>query len=118
MQPFAKTTMLPVLLVAALLASSSTPVPGQEKKNSELIVGKWDIGMNTIFEYRKDGTMLMTIGKVEVPGKYKFINNDTMEVEITFMGKTKSNRLKVVIKGDEMTTTDPEGKSNKLTRVK
>ena len=103
-------------LVVLLLMGA--PVASQANKNQELIVGKWDIGMNTVFDYRKDGTMLMTIGNVEIPGKYKFVSNDTIEVTITVMGKTKSNRLKVVIKGDEMTTTDPEGKSNKLTRIK
>jgi uncharacterized protein (TIGR03066 family) len=105
-------------LALFLLVLSSAPGTAQANKNKELIVGKWDIGMSTVFEYRKDGTMLMTIGKVEVPGKYKFVNDDTIEVEITLMGKTRSNRLKVVIKEDEMTTTDPDGKSNKLTRIK
>jgi uncharacterized protein (TIGR03066 family) len=105
---------LPLLVLFLMPA----PAASQANKNQALIVGKWDIGMNTVFDYRKDGTMLMTIGNIEIPGKYKFVSNDTIEVTITVMGKTKSNRLKVVIKGDEMTTTDPEGKSNKLTRIK
>lgn len=87
-------------------------------KNAELIVGKWDIGMNTIMEYKKDGGFVMTIGAVVINGKYKFISDDTIEVEITLGDKTKSNKLKIAIKDDKMTTTDPDGKMNTLTRVK
>ena len=87
-------------------------------KNAELIVGKWDIGMNTIMEYKKDGGFVMTVGTVVVNGKYKFISDDTIEVEVTVGDKTKSNKLKVAFKDDEMTTTDPEGKMNKLKRIK
>jgi len=102
------------LVLVLLLAGRAAAAP----KNAELIVGKWDIGMNTVFEYKKDGTFVMTIGTVALNGKYKFIDDNTMEVEITVGDKTKKNRLKVAIQGDEMTTTDPEGKSNKLTRIK
>ena len=103
-----------VVAVLLLVVGALNAAP----KNAELIVGKWDIGMNTIMEYKKDGTFVMTVGTLVVNGKYKFISDDTIEVEITVGDKTKSNKLKVAFKDDEMTTTDPEGKMNKLKRVK
>ena len=103
-----------VVALWMLVAASLNTAP----KNAELIVGKWDIGMNTIIEYKKDGTFVMTVGTLAVNGKYKFITDDTIEVELTVGDKTKSNRLKVAFKDDEMTTTDPDGKTNKLKRVK
>jgi uncharacterized protein (TIGR03066 family) len=101
-----------VVLLGLAAAVSAAP------KNQELIVGKWDPGMSTIFDYKKDGTFTMTIGTVVINGKYKFLSDDVMEVAITFNEKTKTNKLKVAIKDDEMTTTDPEGKSTTLKRVK
>jgi uncharacterized protein (TIGR03066 family) len=113
-----RVTFLPGLALLIVLLSSA-PAPSQAAKYKELIVGKWDIGMSTIFEYRQDGTMKMTLKKtVEINGKYKFISDDTIEVEITVGDKTRSNRLKIAIKDDTMTTTDPDGKQNILTRVK
>jgi uncharacterized protein (TIGR03066 family) len=106
------------VLISLVVLTNGPPAVAQGGKNKELIVGKWDIGMETIIEYRKDGTMTMTIRKVEINGKYKFVEDDTIEVEITFMDKTKKNRLKVAFKDDEMTTTDPDGKTNRLKRVK
>ncbi len=104
-----------ILVVGSLfLAGFAVAAP----KNAELIVGKWDIGMNTIMEYKKDGGFVMTVGTVAINGKYKFISDDTIEVEISVGDKTKSNKLKVAFKDDEMTTTDPDGKMNKLKRVK
>jgi uncharacterized protein (TIGR03066 family) len=97
-----------------LVAGSSIAAP----KNAELIVGKWDIGMNTIMEYKKDGGFVMTVGNVVINGKYKFISDDTIDIEIMVGDKAKSNKLKIAIKDDEMTTTDPDGKMNKLKRVK
>jgi uncharacterized protein (TIGR03066 family) len=87
-------------------------------KNAELIVGKWDIGMNTIMEYKKDGGFVMTVRTKAINGKYKFLTDDTIEVEITVGDKIGISKLKIAIKDDEMTTTDPDGKMNKLTRVK
>ncbi|OAI51356.1 hypothetical protein AYO44_00675 [Planctomycetaceae bacterium SCGC AG-212-F19] len=108
-----------MLATACLLLLVSSPIKSaQTGKAKDLIVGKWDIGMNTVFEYKKDGTFVMTVGTVAINGKYTFVSDDTMEVEITVGDKTRKNRLKVVIKDNEMTTTDPEGKSNKLTRIK
>src|SRR5262249_42745690 len=106
------------VLVFLVILVYAAPTVAQGGKNKDLIVGKWDIGMETIIEYRKDGTMTMTIRKVEINGKYKFVEDDTIEVEITFNDKTKKNRLKVAFKDDQMTTTDPDGKTNNLKRVK
>lgn len=106
--------LLTPLFVLLLLAAGAAAAP----KNAELIVGKWDIGMETVMEYRKDGTLSMVIGKIVVNGRYKFINDDTMEVEITLGDQTKKNQLKVSIKDDELTTTEANGKSNKLKRIK
>jgi len=101
-------------LLVLLLACAAVAAP----KNAELIVGKWDIGMDTVMVYRKDGTLSMVIGTIVVNGKYKFISDDTMEVEITLGDKTKKNQLKVAIQGDELTTTEANGKTNKLKRIK
>lgn len=106
--------LLTPLFVLLLLATAAVAAP----KNAELIVGKWDLGMNTVMEYRKDGALLMTIGSAVISGKYRFIDDDTIEVVITLGDQNKKNQLKVAIKDDELTTTEANGRSNKLKRIK
>src|SRR5271156_3246443 len=74
-----------------VLLWNSGPAPSQAAKNKELLVGKWDIGMETTIEYKKDGSLVMKIRDATINGKYTFVDNETIEVEITVGDKTKKN---------------------------
>ena len=100
------------LLVFCTAPGSAAP------KNTDLIVGKWDPGMNAVIEYKKDGTMSISVGKDKIDGKYKFLDEDTIEIELPGKNGPRTNKLKVAIKDDELTTTDPDGKTTRLKRVK
>jgi hypothetical protein len=62
----------------------------------------------------------MTAGEGTVTDKYKFAQDDIVDVAFEFMGRTEANKMKVEFKGDEMTTTDQDAKKavNKWKRVK
>lgn len=91
-------------------------------KPSNQIVGKWNAelpkdapkelaGMMPVMEFKNDGVLIMSMGPINMNAKYKFVADDTMEVEMDVPGKGKdAKKMKVEIKGDEMTTTELEGK--------
>jgi uncharacterized protein (TIGR03066 family) len=119
-----RTVSVAVAACAVLLGvAAATPVRAADK-NKDLIVGKWraekDGAVMTV-EFTKDGAMKLNAEKggqkINFDGKYKFVDDDNIEVEMTFMGQTKKEKNKVAINKDELTLTDPEGKVETFKKV-
>jgi len=54
------------------------------KRNSSLIIGKWQMqGQNTVIEFKSDGTLINQDGSGMQNGKYTFSDDTHMKVEIT-----------------------------------
>lgn len=96
-------------------------------KPKDLIVGKWEAQADEakkmggmVVDFRPDSAMTMKMGKVSIDGKYKFVDDATVEVEMEMFGKKDSKKYKVEIVKDEMTTTELDGKKevSKFKKVK
>lgn len=87
-------------------------------KPSELIVGKWqstDAKKGTI-EFFQDGKVLLG---GTLSAKYRFIDDDNIEVELKVPGtdQTGTKRVRVKITANDMTATDRDG-TTKYQRVR
>jgi hypothetical protein len=110
-----------LLLVLALLAAASAG----DAKPRDLILGKWEsqdgVSKGVVVEFKDNGTTTATFkGRVTSTGKYKFVEDDVLEFEATFLGAGKKliSRFRIKITGDELTQTDLNTKSEKhLKRV-
>ena len=110
-----------LVLVVTLLASATA----DDKKPKDLILGKWEsqdgLSKGVVVEFKDDGTTTASFkGKVRSTGKYKFVEDDVMEFEPTFVGGTKLvPRFRIKIMDDELTQTDLKTKIEKhFKRVK
>jgi hypothetical protein len=109
-----------------LVASFSITVTADEKKPKDLILGKWEsvdgVSKGVVVEFKADGTTTATFKERTIStGKYKFVEDDVMEFEPTFLGKGEklTVRFRMKIAGDELTQTDLNTKIEKhLKRVK
>jgi len=112
-------TMLAVGVV--LCIAVGTPLVAADKPK-DLIVGKWEPtekkDQTPVIEFTKDGKVKISIQQLKIEGTYKFLDDNNMEVETTFMGQTKKEKMKVEVTKDELTTTDPKGEIEKFKRVK
>lgn len=76
---------------------------------AKLIVGKWqplDIKDEASLEFLKDGKVQITAKEVVIPGTYKFTDETTMEVTLTFGGKDTTLKFKVTVTDDTLTTQE------------
>jgi len=108
-------------VVLTLLASATA----DDKKPKDLILGKWEsqdgLSKGVVVEFKDDGTTTASFkGKVRTTGKYKFVEDDVMEFEPTFVGgKKRLPRFRIKIMDDEFTQTDLNTKIEKhFKRVK
>ena len=106
-------------LVAVLLACGMLCL-GCSYKVSKEIVGKWKAQDDTsLTEFRADGTFILD-GDKEMVGKYKFIGSE--KVKLAFdgpVGKLVGSMVfRMVVKGDTLEVTDPDGEKETLERVK
>lgn len=119
------------LLLSALLAFA---VGCGASKPKDQIVGKWEsteeADKGNTMEFKADGTVAfvakMGDKSMTMPGKYKFLEDELMEVEIENplaalvpgSPKTMSQKIKIKVDKDSLTTTDEKGKVEKAKRVK
>lgn len=97
-----------------------------DKKLKDLILGKWESQEGTskgvVVEYKADGTTVASFKeKTFNTGRYKFVEDDVMEFEATFIKADKKliNRYRIKIVDDELIKTDLNAKTeSKLKRVK
>src|SRR5262245_46027399 len=91
-------------------ASDSSKQPASDSsKPQDLIVGKWKgktklpgqvNEIEVTVEYLRDGTMKQTQMGIEIAGSYKFLDDNTIEEEATFMGRTQKEKTKVSVTKD------------------
>jgi uncharacterized protein (TIGR03066 family) len=97
-----------------------------DPKPKDAIVGKWICTegetKDALVEFTKDGVVKVSLKlgdqDLKFEGKYKFLDDDNIEVEITAGGETHKEKNKVKISKDDMTLTDPKGKEEKFKRKK
>jgi hypothetical protein len=109
-------------MLAVTLSADAT---ADDKKPKDLILGKWEsqdgLSKGVIVEFKDDGTTTASFkGKVQSTGKYKFVEDDVMEFEPTFVGGKKLvPRFRIKLTDDELTQTDLKTKIEKhFKRVK
>ena len=107
-------------LLAALVA---LVLAGCGAKPQELIIGKWEPvdAKNAVrgLEFSKDGAMRFSLARtVWVDGKYRFIGDEHVELEKSFLGITHVEKYSVTIKKDDLIATDEKGNKHEFKRVK
>ena len=100
MRPVVATALVTLLPLLALAA---------DPKPKDLIVGKWAAEGSkgaVVIEYTKDGNCLMHAAGVTLPGgKYKFVDDDTMELTVDVQGKQVASKYRVKVTKDDLVET-------------
>jgi len=121
------------LLLAGLMVVCASCTA--QKSPKELIIGKWesiDGDVKTSVEFMKDGTAKATRGVLPMTGRYQWIDDQTLDMEVdnplagSSLGnipgkelpKTVNFRSKVTVTKTELTTVDPDGKTVHFRRMK
>jgi uncharacterized protein (TIGR03066 family) len=114
-----RTARLCCVLSLAFLASACSSKPKDQ------IIGKWsgkDGETDLTMEFNKDGTMKTEVkgGLVSgsVSGKYKFVDDNTIEMEVDVGDQKQTKKARVTIEKDKMTLTDDKDKKLEYTRAK
>jgi uncharacterized protein (TIGR03066 family) len=110
-----------VFFLVGLSTVCSAPVAAAPKP-AELIIGKWEaLGENkkAIIEFAKGGEVIMLAEpEPAVKGKYKFLEDELLEVEFVIGDKKATQKLKIKVDKDTLETTDESKKVEKFKRVK
>ena len=108
----------------------AVPASGDDKQAKELLVGKWEAKVKSgdkeatlLLEFDKDGkvSMKVTGGEKEFTftGKYKVIDENTLELMTTVNQKTMTDRSKFKVTKDSLELSDKSGgKPTTFTRAK
>src|SRR5260221_14246443 len=113
MEPFMKLRSLAALAVLVLLAPAVTRALAADKPQ-DLIIGKWrqSEGKGHL-EFLKDGKLKFLIPQnSSVDGTYKFLDDKTLEIKMSFEGQETKTKLKVTVTKDELTMQE-EGEDRK-----
>jgi uncharacterized protein (TIGR03066 family) len=94
-------------------------------KPEGLIVGKWKLVKPKVegtLEFTKEGKLLIKFRdrdkkEIEVTGTYRFLPDGQMEVELTYQGLTKKEKLKVKVTAKDLATTDSKNKNDLFQRI-
>ena len=117
---------LALLLVAgSALAQKEKDKDKDKPKAKDLIVGVWkgkdkvgDKEIEMTMEFTKDGALKMEMMGLKIDGKYKFADDNNVEVEFSLGGQTIKQKLKVEATKDKLSMTDEKGMKNEFTRSK
>jgi uncharacterized protein (TIGR03066 family) len=119
---------LSATLIAVVVLSTLASAGAQDKdkaKPKDLIVGKWepadDGGKGIVIEFTKDGALRFSYKDQTFDGKYTFLDDDNIDVELTALGQTKKTKMKVKVTKDELITIEDSGgktKEGKFKRIK
>jgi uncharacterized protein (TIGR03066 family) len=117
--------MMSVVLVAVVIVGCGGSKPKDQ------IVGKWEAtesvlgkDVKVVMEFTADGAAKMSMNAEgqEIPGpsgKYKFIDDNTMEIEYTEDGKTKKDKATIEsISSEKVVMVGEGGKKKELKKVK
>jgi uncharacterized protein (TIGR03066 family) len=109
-----------------LLGTAGAAADDKADKAAKMLVGKWEatVKSNTgkeikiQLEFTKDNKLVVSYSGVKVEGKYKVVDEKTLEVERTFMGKTMKEKNEFKVTKDTLEMKGSRGQSQKFTRVK
>ena len=120
-----------LLAACAVVALLSSQAFADAKSDAEkALMGKWeakqklgDKEIKATVDFQKDGKLAMSVtntpmGDLKFEGKYKVLDANQLEVTITFMNKTMTEKSKFKVTGNTLEMTDKNGKTEKFTRVK
>lgn len=80
------------------------------------VVGKWQkVDGNETIEFARNGNVTVTTGSVTFTVPYMFSDTKHISIQAGSLGTTK---VAVMVQGDEMTLTNPNGKVSKFKKVK
>jgi hypothetical protein len=85
------------------------------------IVGKWQEigGDNETLEFFKDGTVSAVAKRMTLAGKYSFVDDDHLKLELGGVGALAGPLImRVSISGGELRLTDPKGELSTYQRAK
>jgi hypothetical protein len=97
---------------------------GGSSKRQAMIVAEWDVtqkvGTREItgkVEFRKDGSMTTRAMSMKMESKYKFIDDQNIEIEMSVAGRkmTEKNKIESMTK-KQMVLVDPQGGKAVFTR--
>ena len=115
---------------AAVLLVNSQAFADAKGDAEKALLGKWeakqkvgDKELKATIDFQKDGKLTMNVagtpmGDIKFDGKYKVIDAGNIEVTITFMGRTMTEKSKFKITGDKLELTDKNDKKETFMRVK
>jgi uncharacterized protein (TIGR03066 family) len=113
-----RTARLCCVLSLAFLASACSSKPRDQ------IIGKWsgkDGETDVNVEFNNDGTMKTEKAAGEpksFSGKYKFVDDNTIEMEMDVGDQKQTRKAKVTIEKDKLTLTDEKDKKLEFTKAK
>jgi uncharacterized protein (TIGR03066 family) len=110
---------------AAVLPVNNQAFADAKSEAENALVGKWERmspgGLKIQIDFQKGGKLAMIItgapmGDVKFDGTYKVIDDKTIEVTVSWMGRTGTEKSKFKITGNKLELTGENGKHT-LTRV-
>ena len=99
---------------------------GGSEDPREVIIGKWNVSQPAGIvllvgkaEFRKNGTVTTEMNGRRIESTYKFLDNETIELEMSVGGRKVTEKNKIVnMTADEMSLLDPQGARADFTRIK
>jgi len=115
---------------AAEPAAVRRPAGPAADKAEDLIVGKWthtakkdNSEIVVVLEFLKGGDVTVelklstTTQPEKVKGKYKVLDDKTLEIEVTDMGRSKTDKGEFLLSKDRLTLVRKDGGKTEFTRV-
>ena len=98
---------------ALILTSCSKP-------EQPAVVGRWhEVGTTTVGAFHEDGTVELSTGGSEVSGKYSFITDGKIKIELSGKGAALGPRVyQFTVSGDKMTWIDVDGQKSEYLRAR
>ncbi|MBI1917717.1 MAG: hypothetical protein HYS12_23725 [Planctomycetes bacterium] len=119
------------LVVSCAVLLLAGQVYGDPTKDdaAKLLIGKWetkqkirDKEATAILEFTKDGKLNMKLTAQDLDltltGSYKLLDEKTLELTVTVMDKTRTEKQKFKVSKDTLELIDKEDKSQKFNRTK
>lgn len=104
-----------ILLVVALAAFA---LLGCQQMKERSILGKWtSVETGSTMEFFPDQTAQVSAGPLKIAGRYTFLEDGRLKVDVTVLGITTTRTWRTDLDGDKLTVTDEDGKVDVLTRT-
>jgi uncharacterized protein (TIGR03066 family) len=104
-------------LVLLIIGTAMAAPPEKE------LLGKWetkdpDSQQTITLDFADKGTFKVGVGPVMLEGKYKFADDETLEMTMTIMDTMQTEKVKVKVGNGELVITGKDNKPMKFTKAK